>query len=466
MCGACGRECPVDIDLGRIYLELRRTLHRSGRLPVGYYDFYMRDLEFSRTEAVLTILPERVGAVPAVPAGTAGAGMQALSYVYFPGCQAGASDPAYVTGSWAYLKERFGQEIGLVLNCCGAPAAWAGDEPLHEEVLAEIRKLHSEAGEPIFILACPTCMDMFERYLSEIDTVSVYELMAEGAAADPAEGSAGGMAASGFKLVPGPFAPVSVFDPCSSRVRPDVQKAIRRLIRASGYEISELADSGEKARCCGYGGLIAASAPDLYNSIGERNVQLGANTFVTYCVNCRDSLASHGKKALHIFDLLLSAGDAASAGSGGACALESCSGGICVSAGSGGGGAPESRSERTPPTLSERRDNRIRLKQVLMGKGKESLDTDSADDIRLDISDDVRAQMQKDLVLDEDVARVIRHAVSNGQSVLDENSGEHTAHLQIGMITCWVRYLPPAPTDESAGYRIKSIYSHRMVVDG
>ena len=73
-----------------------------------------------------------------------------------PGCQLGAADPRYVTLPYQWLLSKKA-DTGLLLRCCGVPAAWSGDEEMHQRELADIRSDWEALGKPILILACPSC---------------------------------------------------------------------------------------------------------------------------------------------------------------------------------------------------------------------------------------------------------------------------------------------------------------------
>jgi Fe-S oxidoreductase len=409
-CGLCKSRCPVEIDMGEIFLESRRALRRNGKLPGGYHEFWLNDMAFSCNEAAFTLLPEK-NASPRL--------------VFFPGCQAAAAEPGYVTTPWTRLLQAFQGDIALMSHCCGAPAAWAGDMALHEKTLAPVRALHGALGAPVFILACPQCAEMFRKYLPDIETISLWELplwadapplsFAERGGSSGSGGSGGANEGAGNRI--------SVFDPCAGRSYPALRSAVRGLLGDAGFEIEELPASGADARCCGYGGLIGAAAPDLYEIVGKKNAALGDLPFVTYCVNCRDSLASHGKEAFHMFDLFF----------------------------------PVGRVSNDPPTLSARRKNRMEVKAALTG---EDLREEIMPDVKLYMSPDLLCELRKELVLEEDVRAVIAAAEQSGKRVVDAVSGAYTAHLKIGYLTYWVRYAP-AP---DGAFRVLRVYKHRMII--
>ncbi|HWQ80309.1 MAG TPA: heterodisulfide reductase-related iron-sulfur binding cluster, partial [Anaerovoracaceae bacterium] len=273
-CGLCVSSCPVEIDLKKICLESRRILHKRGQLPDALYDYWLDDMAHSNHDAALFVPPP--------------VRKDLSAYLFFPGCQISASDPAYVTESYKWLVKAFPQQMGLLLYCCGAPAYWAGNEEAHGKVLDGIRAKWLECGKPAFIVACPTCHEMFRSHLPEIEIVSLWQLLADKyPAADTAKGTT-----------------VSVFDPCTSKYDRKVQQSIRTLLKKAGYETAELPSAGEKARCCGFGGLVYSSNPELVSRIGARNAALGELEFVTYCTNCRDSFAIQNKPSRHILDVL------------------------------------------------------------------------------------------------------------------------------------------------------------------
>jgi hypothetical protein len=337
----------------------------------------------------------------------------------------GASDPEYVTRSYRRLREFFGKRVGMELRCCGAPAFWSGNETLHRESLGAITGRWREWGRPTFILPCPTCFDMFKRRLPEIDVVSLWETMAE---MPPFHAASTRAATEGCRY------PVSVFDPCSSKYSPKMQESVRKLVKSLGCDVEELPSAGDKARCCGYGGLVYSSNPKLVGEIRKRNAALGARDYVTYCVNCRDSLAFSGKSALHVLDVLLF--------------------------------DPKERRERIPLDLTTRRTNRLLLKKSLMKEwlGLEYREKREAyDEINLDIPQELRKKMDRELIHEENVKRTIHFGESTGAKVFHPEKGSYTCHLAQGMLTFWAEFR----TEPGGGgkYSLLNVYKHRMRIE-
>jgi heterodisulfide reductase subunit B len=338
----------------------------------------------------------------------------AAKYLYFPGCQMGASNPAYVTESFRWLRSHFPDDSALLLGCCGVPAYWSGvDDEGHREALNQIRSRWKESGSPVFLLACSTCAEMFEKHLPEIHAQSLWELMAE---YDFPKRDACGT--------------VSVFDPCSAKNNLAAKECVRILVQKSGYQNAELEIREGEARCCGFGGLSYSVNPEMFHRVNQRNIALGDSEFVTYCTNCRDNFAMHGKASRHILDLLF---------------------------------LPDPGTATRPaPGLTERRRNRELLKQQLITLSpamKLQGESKPYEAVHLNLTGEIRAKMNTRLILEDDIKKVIHFAETTGAKIYDMNNDIYTAHQAQGNITFWVQYRP-----SENGYEIYRVYSHRLSI--
>ncbi|WP_094605707.1 hypothetical protein SPSIL_006580 [Sporomusa silvacetica DSM 10669] len=397
-CGLCKTVCSENIDMEDCLLQARRFLFKDGALPAAFHDFWLRDMEFANSDQAYALIPSENDAKS--------------RYMFFPGCQLGASDPNYVLSAYGFLKE-ICNNTSLLVGCCGVPADWAGDEVLRNKVQGNILHQWYSMGEPTMIMACPTCLKTFAHYLPQIETVSLYDIMVKHALPQWKGRGAGKI--------------VSVFDPCASRANGKMQESIRKLLNESGYKIEELAYHGEKARCCSFGGHIHAANLEQVKKIVNNRIQENDNIYVTYCSNCRDTFASEGKACSHILDLIFDIGS----------------------------------PERLAPDLSQRRRNRVALVNELTGKGiVEGGTVNKMKHISIEIPPELRKKMNDHLILEEDVLAVIVHCEETGNIMQNKTTGEFTAHLSQGVITYWVTY----EKDES-GYKLKKVYSHRMKIE-
>ncbi|MCL2166932.1 MAG: hypothetical protein FWH49_06555, partial [Clostridiales bacterium] len=273
-------------------------------------------------------------------------------------------------------------------------------------------------GKPDFFLSCPYCLRLFREYLPELSCHTVYELSLLQGAPSP----------TGFR------GEASIFDPCASRYFPELQQTVRKLAQDMGYSLSELPYSKEEARCCGWGGQSFTAAPSLTRAIVDSLAAQSEKPYLTYCVNCRDILTNAGKDCRHILDLLL---------------------GI-------------DRDGQAPPTVTQRRHNRLFLKETLVSlygsdrvRVQEEKDA-GAPPLRLRIEEDLGRQMSDALILEEDVRAVIRHCEQSGRKVLDPQTGYFSGYLKQGVVTYWAVY---TPDEEDGSYRLIRAYSHRLTIE-
>lgn len=390
-CGLCAEVCPHGIDVGQLMRGAHRAMRAKGAMPWAYHEFWLRDMAHADgARAAFTLLPE---------------GYRKSEYMFFPGCQLGASDPRYVTESYKFLTG-VRPDTAIVARCCGAPAVWAGDDPLAEgarrEILEEWRKL----GEPRAIFACPTCKEIFGERIPEIGGDLLFDVMTAWGIEPPTAGAG---------------APVSVFDPCASRHAPESQKNVRALVTAAGFKIEPLPHEGARARCCSFGGQIDIAAPNYAKWLVNERVTAGAAPYVTYCSNCRDVFADAGKRTYHILDILLG--------------LNGC--------------------ERRPPDASERRENRERICREMTGMPEERRCAD------LVMDEAMKRKINAERLLREDILGVITRCERESRKLRDPGSGHFFGHGEIGHHTLWVEYLP-----EGRGvYRLFNAYGHRMKIE-
>lgn len=398
LCGLCETVCPENVDMEDCLLQARHFLFKDGAIPSAYHDFWLRDMEFANSDQAHVLISPESG--------------KKSQYMFFPGCQLGASEPNYVLKAYGFLKELF-NDTSLLMGCCGVPADWAGDEGLRDTVQNNILQEWSKMGEPTVILSCPTCMKTFSRYLPQIKIVSLYDMMAK---YPRSEWKAKGKGKT-----------ISVFDPCASRYDRAMQADIRKLIIEAGFKIDEMRNSGAEAQCCSFGGHIQAANPELVKKITTDRIRENNNPYVTYCSNCRDTFAAEGKASSHILDILFDIGS----------------------------------QDRLAPNLSERRRNRVALANELKGNGIVEERTDhKLEHVNLKIPTELQKDMNDHLILEEDVIAVIEHCETTGNALHNKNTGEYTGHLSEGVITYWVTY-----KKTNSGYELINVYSHRMKIE-
>ena len=392
-CGLCAQVCPMGIDIGAVLLKARQTLLDKGELPQAHHEYWLRDMAFANgPEAAVCHLPQG----------------KPCEYLFFPGCQSGGSDSRYVSMTYERLRSML-PNVGLLLRCCGAPALWAGDKALFQQSLKQIRDIWLEAGKPVMILTCPSCLRTFCTYLPEIPSQTLYELP---------------------QLKPagiGSYESASVFDPCASRGNEALQQAVRRIAQACGVELKPLQASGDAAQCCSWGGHGYCVNPLFVNQQVKQQIAQSGEPYLCYCVNCRDIFAARGKPCRHILDDILGINGAS----------------------------------RPSPTVTQRRENRRNLKKELASRYGLPLETAKVDtNITLHINPAVAEKLSADLILEEDLCQVIASSEASGRLLINAQTGHLAAHRKIGYLTYWVEF----SRRDDGGYEIHNAYTHRMTI--
>lgn len=367
LCGQCEKICPGGMNLGAMLMQSRAIMHESGHMPQWPFDFALDDLENSNGAAFL--------AKPAP-------GSETCEYLFFPGCQLGASDPALVKRVFDDLLAR-NPRIGVMLGCCGIGALWAGREQLFTDTQEKLKAEWERLGKPKLIVACPTCM----KTLDWAECVGIWDILLEKL---PSEHIARA---------------VCVHDACGARDIPEIRSAVREVLKNMGCEVTEQKYSGETTGCCGFGGYTQYANP----AVADKAAALAApgdELYLTYCMNCRDRFSKNGGKAVHILELAYG------------------------------------MTEHEPPSYSKRRDNREALR---LGVLKDVYGIEEASQLLhfpLYYSEDVARKLEERLILEQHIRELIEEAERTDRKMLHSETGLSIAHKRVGNITVWVYYRP------------------------
>ncbi|EGB13360.1 FAD dependent oxidoreductase [Pseudodesulfovibrio mercurii] len=401
LCGLCDTVCPEDFAMGEVCLEARRHMIAKGTMPPSAHEFALRDMAFADGDkcALARHAP----------------GETSSEYVFFPGCQLTATDPGGAERAYADLRTRLGK-VGLILRCCGAPAAWSGRDALFGESLAELRADWQGLGSPRIIAACPSCLKILRQAMPEAEIVSHWSLLSALGLPDTALKTGGTLA---------------VNDPCAAREDGALRGEVRGLLDALGVSVVEPEYSGGLTQCCGYGGLLNEVDPQLGRAAAQARADGADEDFVTYCAMCRDMIARTGKRTMHLYDLLYP------------------------------GGEP---GARPTPGHSERRENRVHLREKLLRELWSEADGVQAEDferVRMTCTEMGAAAMEERRILISDVQKVLLQAERSGRHLVHGETGRFLASFRPNTVTYWVEY---ELTD--GGYLVHNAWCHRMKIEG
>jgi len=483
--------CPVGIDMDALLLAGRQSMHRQDKMPWAFHEFWLRDMEHANGEAASLVI--------------AGKTKRSTALAFFPGCQLGAASPDLVKAAWDELlsmndvllsaNKEENLLAGLILKCCGAPALWAGDEELFMEVLGTIKKDWESLGKPALVCACPSCMRIFDTYMPEVETISLYEVLLDikvlkqsnrdpdCRAADAARNDIAPVIASIAKQsgegmnTRNDNGPWAVFDACAAARLPDTKKSerlrysVRKIAEAMGIGLRPLPVQEEVPRCCGFGGQPELAGPNFIIEVREDRAAESELPYICYCMNCREAFLKAGKESLHILEMLYQ-------------------------------GASEEgvRAPELSPSL--RRANRELLRSGLLrsvrndeGRAcddpsiviernnvtKQSAITgDEAGSTGFDLgfAEGVLTKMDKDLILTDDVRTVVEHTLRTGEYVIHPKGGLLNGSLVIGRTTYWASFTEnctsftennaagrqTSKTEIEPRFTVTSVYTHRLAI--
>ena len=395
-CALCG-QCTVVCPNG---FDMARVCHEARRNMVSTDKMPLAPHEF----ALLDMLFSNGDAFLA----RSQPGYESCKYVFFPGCQAAAIAPETVKAAYLDLSERLPGGVGLMLGCCGAIGDWAGRYEMEEQTKEFLDRELSKLGDPIVIAGCPTCKKELAAH-DGVQVVGVWELLLEI-----------GLPAGGHGLE----RPAAMHDSCGARGDEKTQGAIREIAKRLGCELVDTPYSGDRSPCCGYGGLAAYANREVAQEMTEKCLERSDAPYISYCMACRDRFARRGRQSRHILELVYGtdAGD--------------------------------------PPDISEKRFNRLTLKNELLRELWQEEPREMKLDYELKYTDDARRVMDERMILTDDVIAVLDEVRETGACIFDEESGLIIARRRVGNATFWVKF----SREGDGSYLVHRAWSHRMKV--
>ena len=270
LCQLCAAVCPVKINPGLMFLEMRRETVRRGN---GDYPEHEVILGYEKRGT------SKRYSYYALPEG--------CDTVLFPGCTLSGTRPDKVMKLYKYLNMTI-PGLGIVLDCCTKPSHDLGREGYFNSMFQEMKDYLVQNGVRKVIVACPNCYKIFSTYGGVISAQTAYEYLSENDLPDT-ENSAG---------------PVTVHDPCVLRFEEKIHSSVRDLLSRKGLTITEMPHSRKKTLCCGEGGSVGFLSPRLSKKWGTlRKKESDGKRIITYCAGCANSLGKLTPTS-HLLDLL------------------------------------------------------------------------------------------------------------------------------------------------------------------
>jgi len=275
LCGLCEQVCPLGLNAGEMFMELRKELVKEGLGPLPGHRFVAKNQDFVLSEAFTLAIPHP--------------NKSDCKRVFFPGCSLPGYSPSLTIQTYHHLRQRL-PGTGIVLGCCGRQTLCLGDEPKFEEVFGKTLHTFEGLGISEIIVACPECYETFKEYAPHLTLTFLSDALLKAGLPEGLKGRGNGR-------------PFSLHDSCSTRHERAVHESVRALVKTLGYEVEEMAYSKENTRCCGLGGMVSFANPKLAGRMTKTRAEEASHDVLTYCAGCREALGAH-KPALHILDLI------------------------------------------------------------------------------------------------------------------------------------------------------------------
>lgn len=278
-CGLCEQMCPAGAKPADVFEELRRDLVSMGKVTGSQLELYNNTLLTGnplgeKRSGTSWILEQRD--VPKV-----------ADYVYFVGCLGSYRFRVDALRTYDLIKD-MGVSVLSDEVCCGSPLLRTGFDA--KELIRHNLEQIEKTGAHTIIASCAGCYNTFKNdYPDRFNVVHITEFLME---------HIDELGLARLDLT------VTYHDPCHLGRTNMIFDAPRKLIMAV-CDLKEMRANRENARCCGGGGGVRKSYPDLSASIAKKrimDVPDGVDHIVTCCPLCRTNL-EHAT-AVPVIDLL------------------------------------------------------------------------------------------------------------------------------------------------------------------
>jgi len=292
LCGNCTQNCPPAIETDKIVEACRAASIKENGLPEQ-----LKSVQKNISEVGNITGDQRANRMlwlKNIEAGLEGVKVnRPAEYAYFAGCVPTLYPSAYnIPQSFVRILKAANVDytlLGEEENCCGYPLAVGGlPEDALKVVKKNIQKL-KDLGIKKIVTSCPSCYHMWKEYYPEllgketgIEVLHSTQLLA-------------GLASEGKLKFREMSWTVTYHDPCDIGRKSKIFDEPRDVINSiPGVTLKEMKFIREDARCCGGGGNLEMSDPNLSGLVARDRVkqalETGAGIIVTACQQCKRTL--------------------------------------------------------------------------------------------------------------------------------------------------------------------------------
>lgn len=290
-CSQCTLKCPKEFNMKGIFTALKEDYaeKNNGLVPLEILKESDRTQEKECGDEYCTRVDGSLQKKEAPK-------KQKTKYVFVPGCTVSAYSPKGVENVVKHLKECLGHEnVGALLQCCGKVTRFIGETEKFEDRNKKAIDILDDMGAEVIITVCPSCYKVFKETAKNQKVIAYWDLMKNLIGIPEAARGIG----TGSDVV------FNIHDSCVTRDETSHHESVRWVLDELGYKWTEIERNGKNTRCCGVGGMVCSSNPELYERVYTRRANdFDQHNIVTYCGSCRGTMQAAGKDAVHILDLL------------------------------------------------------------------------------------------------------------------------------------------------------------------
>ena len=290
-CSQCTLKCPKEFNMKGIFTALKEDYaeKNNGLVPLEILKESNRTQEKECGDEYCTRVDGSLQKKE-VPK------KQKTKYVFVPGCTVSAYSPKGVENIVKHLKECLGHEnVGALLQCCGKVTRFIGETEKFEERNKKAIDILDDMGAEVIITVCPSCYKVFKETAKNQKVIAYWDLMK----------NLIGIPETARGIGTGSDVVFNIHDSCVTRDETSHHESVRWVLDELGYNWTEIERNGKNTRCCGVGGMVCSSNPELYERVYTRRANdFDQHNIVTYCGSCRGTMQAAGKDAVHILDLL------------------------------------------------------------------------------------------------------------------------------------------------------------------
>lgn len=290
-CSQCTLKCPKEFNMKGIFTALKEDYaeKNNGLVPLEILKESDRTQEKECGDEYCTRVDGSLQKKE-VPK------KQKTKYVFVPGCTVSAYSPKGVENIVKHLKECLGDEnVGALLQCCGKVTRFIGETEKFVERNKKAIDILDDMGAEVIITVCPSCYKVFKETAKNQKVIAYWDLMK----------NLIGIPETARGIGTGSDVVFNIHDSCVTRDETSHHESVRWVLDELGYNWTEIERNGKNTRCCGVGGMVCSSNPELYERVYTRRANdFDQHNIVTYCGSCRGTMQAAGKDAVHILDLL------------------------------------------------------------------------------------------------------------------------------------------------------------------